>query len=261
MYDFNQLLGKRTEERYEGSYKEIADYIRSHAGNDKSQAIKTNLEDIEILFKRILVSVLVGNWDNHLKNFSLLRNGAEFRLSPSYDITSGVQYKPLRKGPSVHTKNIEQQKVKSNKMALRIGPTDENRANDRINLPDMQPKHIIQLAQDFGLMSTCPTDEEKARLLLIVNRLGQQIHDIRPLWHDAPAAKAGLFSEAMRDPDQARLVDAIGITVERRWHATFRELERAVEIYQRRPPSTSHGPEVGRSVKLPGQGRNQPDPS
>lgn len=46
-------------------------------------------------FRRVTVDVLVGNGDNHLKNWSLrFPKADEIRLSPAYDIVPTILYQP-----------------------------------------------------------------------------------------------------------------------------------------------------------------------
>lgn len=44
-------------------------------------------EDVVRLFRWMLVNIVVGNIDDHLKNFSMLRDDGGWLLSPAYDIT------------------------------------------------------------------------------------------------------------------------------------------------------------------------------
>lgn len=44
-------------------------------------------EDVVRLFRWMLVNVVVGNIDDHLKNFSMIRDDGGWLLSPAYDIT------------------------------------------------------------------------------------------------------------------------------------------------------------------------------
>jgi serine/threonine-protein kinase HipA len=48
--------------------------------------------DLARFFRRLIVFVLVGNCDAHLKNFSLLEKDEGLRLSPAYDIVNTALY-------------------------------------------------------------------------------------------------------------------------------------------------------------------------
>ena len=49
--------------------------------------------DLARFFSRLIVFVLVGNSDGHLKNFSLLETPTGLRLSPLYDVVNTALYK------------------------------------------------------------------------------------------------------------------------------------------------------------------------
>jgi len=70
------LLGLTDNES--ADYFEIAERL-----HDVSVSAKKDLEE---LFRRIVLSLLVNNTDDHLRNHGLLRNGSGWRLSPAFDI-------------------------------------------------------------------------------------------------------------------------------------------------------------------------------
>jgi serine/threonine-protein kinase HipA len=65
-----------------GSYGEIADHMRRFCGH---QTLKADLEE---LFRRMVLNILVNNHDDHLKNHSFIydQDSKSYRLSPAYDI-------------------------------------------------------------------------------------------------------------------------------------------------------------------------------
>jgi len=86
--DFCVLNGRRTEEKYHGSYetsimKRLEQYAKStHLG-----------EDLEKLFTLIALNCALRNGDAHLKNFGIVYDDVlgEARLAPVYDlVTTGV---------------------------------------------------------------------------------------------------------------------------------------------------------------------------
>lgn len=91
-YEFNQLLGKTPDEKYDGSYRQMADYIAEHAVEGGKGGITCDRADLRVLFRRIAISVLVGNSDAHLKNFALMAEGDKMRLTPNYDLVSVSMY-------------------------------------------------------------------------------------------------------------------------------------------------------------------------
>jgi serine/threonine-protein kinase HipA len=46
--------------------------------------------DLKKLFKQLVFHVLIGNTDDHLKNFSMICDGESWRLSPAYDIVPNI---------------------------------------------------------------------------------------------------------------------------------------------------------------------------
>lgn len=74
------LLGLSSETPYEKyhSYSEIADFIVAH-GTDIEQSLQE-------LYRRVALSICIGNADDHLKNHSFLLTKKGWKLSPVYDI-------------------------------------------------------------------------------------------------------------------------------------------------------------------------------
>lgn len=78
MEDMCQLTGKLTEQKYKGSYEQIAKKIFEYSSNPVLDLINY----VEIL----LFCYLTGNSDMHLKNFSLYKHNNEYMLAPAYDL-------------------------------------------------------------------------------------------------------------------------------------------------------------------------------
>jgi len=80
------LLGKNKEQKYEGSYEQVAKTIYSIVANKR--------EDMRSLYKIVVMSYLLKNGDAHLKNFGVLYNSdmSNIRLSPAYDIVNTTVY-------------------------------------------------------------------------------------------------------------------------------------------------------------------------
>ena len=71
------MLGARDNETH--SYLEIVDVLRQHGAAPR--------EDMEVLWRRIVFSVLISNTDDHLRNHAFLYAGPNgWRLSPAYDL-------------------------------------------------------------------------------------------------------------------------------------------------------------------------------
>lgn len=86
--DFAQILnrpgGRGAAGKYDASYEEVGTVIRQHS-------VRPEI-DLARFFRRLVVFVLIGNCDAHLKNFSLLETEAGLRLSPAYDIVNTALY-------------------------------------------------------------------------------------------------------------------------------------------------------------------------
>jgi serine/threonine-protein kinase HipA len=87
MEDMCQLTGRLTEDKYHGSYEQIARAILRYSA--------TPGLDVVNFFELLLFSFLTGNADMHLKNFSLLdQPGLGMTLSPAYDLVNTVLVNP-----------------------------------------------------------------------------------------------------------------------------------------------------------------------
>ena len=81
MEDFCQLDERLTQDKYKGSYERCAKLIDKYS--------KQRGFDMSELFLRLVFSFVVGNSDMHLKNFSLIEDGADsqkYMLSSAYDL-------------------------------------------------------------------------------------------------------------------------------------------------------------------------------
>jgi serine/threonine-protein kinase HipA len=86
--DFAQILckprGRDFSGKYDASYEDVAEVIRTHSARAGI--------DLARFLRRLIVFVLIGNCDAHLKNFSLLETPDGLRLSPAYDIVNTAFY-------------------------------------------------------------------------------------------------------------------------------------------------------------------------
>jgi len=116
--EFNQLLGNSSEGKYNGAYKDMADFIRKTKGCLPIEVYR--------LYLRILAGFLLGNTDMHLKNFAMLHTAEGLRLTPSYDEVAASLYK-------------------YEDIALAIGGAS--------NLPigSLKPRNLIKLGEEFQL--------------------------------------------------------------------------------------------------------------
>ncbi|MEI8295550.1 MAG: HipA domain-containing protein [Alphaproteobacteria bacterium] len=116
--EFNQLLGRKSHHKYDGSYKEMSHFIRNMSGCLHTENYR--------LYARILGGLLLGNTDMHLKNFAMFHAPTGMSLTPSYDQVAAAiyQYKTI---------------------ALAIGGAS--------NLPigTLKAKNMITMADEFAL--------------------------------------------------------------------------------------------------------------
>lgn len=83
MEDFASIIGKNEQTaglqfKYNGSYEDIAKAIRA--------TVAAWMVDMERFFELVVFNYIYANGDAHLKNFSLLLNGQDYRLAPAYDL-------------------------------------------------------------------------------------------------------------------------------------------------------------------------------
>lgn len=85
--DMAVLMRKSPEEKYQGSYENIAKAIELFCGENAQESKRR-------LFEYVALSCLVKNGDAHLKNFALLYDfpAGKVRLSPLYDVVSTSIY-------------------------------------------------------------------------------------------------------------------------------------------------------------------------
>lgn len=122
--DFSQAMGIPSVEKYERNYagylKGMFDILRKHSADP--------LRDQVELWKRVILNILIGNTDGHIKNSSLLygEDLNSIRLAPAYDIVSTSVYD-----------------VSSKQMAMSIG--------GEYNIGRIKEKNIYDCADEVGL--------------------------------------------------------------------------------------------------------------
>jgi len=107
MEDMCQLTEKLTEDKYHGSYEQIAKTILKYSTNPGL--------DVVNFFEQVLFSFLTGNSDMHLKNFSLIRKpGIGTILSPAYDLVATTLVNPSDDEDLALTLNGKKKKIHRN---------------------------------------------------------------------------------------------------------------------------------------------------
>lgn len=105
MEDMCQLTEKLTEDKYQGSYEQIAKTIFKYSANPGL--------DVVNFFEQVLFSFLTGNADMHLKNFSLIHQpGIGPILSPAYDLVATILVNPADNEDLALTLNGKKKKIR-----------------------------------------------------------------------------------------------------------------------------------------------------
>ncbi|MGI9160463.1 MAG: HipA domain-containing protein [Saprospiraceae bacterium] len=105
MEDMCQLTEKLTEDKYKGSYEQIAKTIRKYSANPGL--------DVVNFFEQVVFSFLTGNADMHLKNFSLIRYPLNRNmLAPGYDMVATALVNPADEEDLALTLNGKKKKLK-----------------------------------------------------------------------------------------------------------------------------------------------------
>lgn len=134
--EFNQLLGKQNKHRYRnsgnteaGAYADIADAIRAKAGQ----------EGVKQFYARLLAQFTVSNFDNHFKNFAMMREGNSdnWKLTPDYDLAPSIQVTEGKKSTAL--------KLTRNRNS-KYGSASDGPATDDVDL-----KMLVTMGQEFGL--------------------------------------------------------------------------------------------------------------
>lgn len=107
MEDMCQLSGKLTEEKYNGSYEQIAKLISKYSSFPGLDII--NFAEI------ILFSFITGNADMHLKNFSIIDDKKlSYTLAPAYDLVATKLVNKLDNEDTALTLNGKKRKINKN---------------------------------------------------------------------------------------------------------------------------------------------------
>jgi len=165
MEDMCQLTERLTEDKYHGSYEQIAKAIVKYSSNPGL--------DVVNFFEQVLFSFLTGNADMHLKNFSLiLKPGVGNDLAPAYDLVATALVNPADKEDLALTLNGKKKKITRN---------DFIAAFRTLNLDPKQQENIFRKMisaktgwMDFiGISFLC--DDFKERLMTIIEQRFKRI--------------------------------------------------------------------------------------
>lgn len=85
--DMCVLQARQRDDKYEGSYEQIAKTINTFVSSKNKKSSLTNF------YKMIVLNNILQNGDAHLKNFGLLYDGVKnISLAPAYDVISTTHY-------------------------------------------------------------------------------------------------------------------------------------------------------------------------
>lgn len=134
MEDMCQLTERLTEDKYHGSYEQIARAIIKYAENPLLDTIN--------FFEQVVFSFLTGNADMHLKNFSLIglsRDG--YQLAPAYDMVATALVNPKDDEDLALTLNGKKKKLKRSDFTAAFN-TPKLDARQQVNLFNKMEKAI-----------------------------------------------------------------------------------------------------------------------
>ncbi|TLU82866.1 MAG: HipA domain-containing protein [Chlorobium sp.] len=121
MEDMCQITGYLTENKYRGSYEQVAKTIRRYSANPGLDVIN--------FFDVVLFCFLTGNADMHLKNFSLIEipEKGGFNLAPAYDLLSTALVMPADKEDLALALNGKKRRItiKDFRTALDVSSVDK----------------------------------------------------------------------------------------------------------------------------------------
>lgn len=128
--DMCVLQARQRDDKYEGSYEQIAKTITTFVSNKNK---KTSLINF---YKMIALNNILQNGDAHLKNFGLLYDGVEdISLAPAYDVISTTLY-IKNDVPALHL--LGSKKWWDKKFIIRFGMEScsltKKEANDNYNI-------------------------------------------------------------------------------------------------------------------------------
>ena len=165
MEDMCQLTERLTEDKYHGSYEQIAKAIVKYSANPGL--------DVVNFFEQVLFSFLTGNADMHLKNFSLIRKpGVGNVLAPAYDLVATALVNPADKEDLALTLNGKKKKINRN---------DFIAAFRTLNLDPKQQENIFRkmVSAKAGWMDfigiSFLSDDFKERLMTIIEQRFKRI--------------------------------------------------------------------------------------
>lgn len=166
MEDFCQLSGRLTQDKYKGSYENCARIINKYSVHSKL--------DLSELFLRVAVSLVIGNSDMHLKNFSLIEMepvGREFCISRAYDMLPVNVIMPQDQDELALTLNGKKRNIRRKDLLLFAEHCELNRKTAEKILARLASleETFLQLCEDSYLSE----EQKEMTKTLIRNRINR----------------------------------------------------------------------------------------
>ena len=210
--EFNTLLGKQSMDRLEGFYRDMSGFI-----NPQQAIAGPEYDKCKLLYKRIMTNFLLGNADNHMKNFSLFVDDPTLPLTPNYDLQP--------------TANV-------NKPALGMKFGNVSRDSTAQMLDALTSKKLVSIGYEMGI-----TGADIRRVFQeLEGRMEQAIAAMKEAKIDPDIAALGQVNvEALKEQAEANL--------RKRWKKQFADYDKGME-------SADQGLRNIGVNKLPNYGRN-----
>ncbi|MEZ4827941.1 MAG: HipA domain-containing protein [Bacteroidia bacterium] len=165
MEDMCQLTERLTEDKYQGSYEQIAKTLLKYS--------TTPGLDVVNFFEMVLFSFITGNADMHLKNFSLLdQPGMGMTLSPAYDLVNTALVNPADDEEMALNLNGKKKKIKKQDFiaAMNTLNVDEKQQQNIFNKMEKAfPKWVRVIEESF--LNKTLQEQYKSIILERLNRL------------------------------------------------------------------------------------------
>jgi len=141
MEDFSVLMAKSADKKYEGRYESL---MRA-----------ANLYEVDIteMYEQIVLSLIIGNGDAHLKNFAILYEdiNGPFQLSPLYDVVCTKPYGDETTALSINKSRNYPSRAYLEKLGDQFGVKEPKKIMDKIgDAVDTTCKEYSNLLSELG---------------------------------------------------------------------------------------------------------------
>ena len=162
MEDFCQLSERMTEQKYKGSYEQIAKLMMLYT--------QGSMLDCVNFWEVVVFSWIVGNADMHLKNFSLYSvNDNRYQMTPAYDLLSTTVVMPSDAEELALTLNGKKKKLNRHDFEQAMTATGLN--GQMINNIFGKMEKSLPKWEEWIAKSFLPSDMQNDLLTLIHKRI------------------------------------------------------------------------------------------